>query len=1302
MGPEGRMVLDEMIYDPATQQGSVSMSVLQGVFTFVSGQVAKTDPDAMTLDTPVATIGIRGTQVGLDLRDGENLNVHLMEERFGFVGEVVIVNDGGVQVLNDANAFSSISSFDSAPSPFSIVAVDDIISSYGEQTLRYLPTRNSDGERTSANTYQNTEEVQGENRDSLNFLNDFQTDAGGPQQGETGEIKVTGDLQKLKIIEQAKGNLTDVNKFVDEKEIVVEEKKTGEVITDKRVDEILDEVITEEPLPDDLKALQDAGILTNITLSSDKKTVTAGVPGDFDAGGLGYTFVLTGDDGDNLIIGGAGDDTLNGAGGDDVLIGGEGDDLFIAAPGLGDDTYDGGAGNDTITFAASDDDLIINLSDGTARDARGADGIGSDTILNIENVIGGSGNDTIIGNEYENILRGGAGDDFIDGRGGQDTAVFSGTYGQSTIRIVDGVLTVTGPDGVDTIENVENFAFADNPNLIVGLEDTAMSIDVDAHVPASGSAASIIINGVPAGAVLSAGTLLENGSWLLDNADLEGLTITGAANSAADFSINIAAYGADYMTAMTNAVADYLGDQLNPLTNQPLQTLEDFLAGGGSVLELAGTIPQSYLPQPSGVGSVGIAVIGIVDPFSLTMGGVELTADGSASTITFAGTEDTALPLNIINTLTDTDGSEVLSVTLSGLPTLEVQEVSYEVPLLDENGEPLLDEEGVALTETQTVFEPVTDINGNTVGAHLIYTDASGNDVVLPANDTGTYTLTAAQLNNLRLVGSPDDSAGFDLEISAQVQDGESTATVFGTASVVLAAKADVPSVSGGAEAGIEDHPVNISFDIDKNDISEHITKVTLTGIPAGSKLSIEYTDPDTGETMNIQLPVQNGSATIPIGFLGADMSTDGLTLTPPPHLSGSFNLQLNVTSTEPTNGDTAINNFNMPLTLTAVADELGVNIDNKPVVIEGDVPTAVLEDGAFALDLSALTADREGSEVASITISGVPAGALLSAGVENEDGTWTLTPEEASGLTMTLGPDSDPDFDLSAAVINNILINSLEDGTFGLNIDALTADTDGSEVISITISGVPDGTIMSAGTENSNGSWTLTPEEFSTLSITPPPNSDENFNLTVTVINVDNNEDTLTLEATVKVDVEAIADAANLTASNALGLEDTPIPLDIASSLNDTDDSESLSITISGVPEGAVLSAGIDNGGGSWTLTPEQLDGLTITPGLHVSGEFNLTVSATTTEAANGNKATVTQEIGLSITPDPDAPIVNVTAITGNEDTAIPLNIDAALVDQSETLSISIAGVPEGQSSAPAPISATVYGMSLPLIWPT
>ena len=96
MAENGSMVLDEMVYDPGTQEGTVSMSVLEGVFTFVSGQVAKTDPDAMTLDTPVATIGIRGTQVGLDIREGGEMTVVLMEEKDGFVGEVVVTNDAGV------------------------------------------------------------------------------------------------------------------------------------------------------------------------------------------------------------------------------------------------------------------------------------------------------------------------------------------------------------------------------------------------------------------------------------------------------------------------------------------------------------------------------------------------------------------------------------------------------------------------------------------------------------------------------------------------------------------------------------------------------------------------------------------------------------------------------------------------------------------------------------------------------------------------------------------------------------------------------------------------------------------------------------------------------------------------------------------------------------------------------------------------------------------------------------------------------------------------------------------------------
>ena len=54
----GRMVLDEMVYDPETQSGAFNAQIVKGVFSFVSGDLAKTSPDAMVLHTPTSTIGI--------------------------------------------------------------------------------------------------------------------------------------------------------------------------------------------------------------------------------------------------------------------------------------------------------------------------------------------------------------------------------------------------------------------------------------------------------------------------------------------------------------------------------------------------------------------------------------------------------------------------------------------------------------------------------------------------------------------------------------------------------------------------------------------------------------------------------------------------------------------------------------------------------------------------------------------------------------------------------------------------------------------------------------------------------------------------------------------------------------------------------------------------------------------------------------------------------------------------------------------------------------------------------------------
>src|SRR5262249_14114212 len=70
----------------------------------------------------------------------------------------------------------------------------------------------------------------------------------------------------------------------------------------------------------------------------------------------------------------------------------------------------------------------------------------------------------------------------------------------------------------------------------------------------------------------------------------------------------------------------------------------------------------------------------------------------------------------------------------------------------------------------------------------------------------------------------------------------------------------------------------------------------------------------------------------------------------------------------------------------------------------------------------------------------------------------------------------------------------------------------------------------------------------------------------------------------------DILASTPSLSVKAAAGNEDTPIPLSITAALTDTDGSETLRITIAGVPKGALLSAGTNNGNGSWTLSPAQL----------------------------------------------------------------------------------------------------------------
>ena len=108
---------------------------------------------------------------------------------------------------------------------------------------------------------------------------------------------------------------------------------------------------------------------------------------------------ITGDGAANRLDGRDGDDSIRGADGDDTLLGGRGFNLL-----------DGGGGQDTASYAWATDDVSVSLAGGWARcsipaAAPGDEPAARDDLLGIEDVVGGAGNDTILGDGGANRPR---------------------------------------------------------------------------------------------------------------------------------------------------------------------------------------------------------------------------------------------------------------------------------------------------------------------------------------------------------------------------------------------------------------------------------------------------------------------------------------------------------------------------------------------------------------------------------------------------------------------------------------------------------------------------------------------------------------------------------------------------------------------------------------------------------------------------------------------------------------------------------------------------------------------------------
>lgn len=154
------------------------------------------------------------------------------------------------------------------------------------------------------------------------------------------------------------------------------------------------------------------------------------------------------------------------------LFGGAGNDTFFGK--AMKTNYVGGDGADTVNFSALGCDVYVDMTKNTSY--RG------ETFSSIENLVGGNGHNTLIGNAEVNVLTGGNSSDILDGRGGADVMI--GGKGDDMYHVDnlnDQVIEKAG-EGTDIVVSKISWTLGDN------IED--LQLDGSNAIDATGNAAA--------------------------------------------------------------------------------------------------------------------------------------------------------------------------------------------------------------------------------------------------------------------------------------------------------------------------------------------------------------------------------------------------------------------------------------------------------------------------------------------------------------------------------------------------------------------------------------------------------------------------------------------------------------------------------------------------------------------------------------------------------------------------------------------------------------------------------------------
>ncbi|WP_305456575.1 T1SS-143 repeat domain-containing protein [Photobacterium leiognathi] len=414
---------------------------------------------------------------------------------------------------------------------------------------------------------------------------------------------------------------------------------------------------------------------------------------------------------------------------------------------------------------------------------------------------------------------------------------------------------------------------------------------------------------------------------------------------------------------------------------------------------------------------------------------------------------------------------------------------------------------------------------------------------------------------------------------------------------VIIAKEGEDISLSGLLNGDIDNNPeIALSFFIDVNNLPDN---VEITGVG----IITEYND--AGEIIGYTI-TENGLSNMT--FIGLDEAW-----------AGSLDIPITITQTSTCNGKKSTTTQHIKIDVVPVVDD---------IITTTDI-TSVLEDTETAINLTVLLGDSVSNGQ---TITG--------------EGTSATGKETINWMKITLVP--------------------------------------GGELIG-------DPAIV---TQNPDGSWqVLDPSRLDELLLKPPHNysGDLTINLETNITDQSDSSsqtDTQTKISSVIINVEPVTDIATMPDTiTEQGDEDGYIHIvGLGAILFDDDGSETISLNLSGVPDGAVMFYSPDGGmtfiqlpntGKSWNFESAQANSIYIRPPTDFSGDITLKLDAITNEIGTTEIITSTSEVIIGVNPvGDDIQVIGVPeSLSGNEGESftIPVNIESTETNSNETLFLEV-----------------------------